>query len=191
MDGRRFFPGCFTSCLFRLWSPFFREEHYESRSFSSSFNIFFRRRAYRAAFFSHTHGRPFSPQHTFRVVFFLLDQRPFLAECISSHRLFSARSVLFNIRCYKPIALFSVMFCTTLKYPNFRLIAPSHFKLIACFLIRLVDNFKYFLFPDIYDIHTYMHTLFSHIRFWPLSCFLFPRGWAWWMEGLGELVKGP
>ena len=120
MDGRRFFPGCFTSCLFRLWCPFFREEHHESRSFSSSFNISFRWRAYRAAFFFHMHGRPFSPQHTFRF-FSLLDQRPFLAESISSHRLFSARSVLFNIRCYKPVALFSVMFCTTLKYPNFRL----------------------------------------------------------------------
>ena len=101
----------------------------------------------------------------FESFFSLLDQRPFLAESISSHRLFSAGSVLFNIRCYKPVALFSVIFCTALRCPNFRLIAPSHFKLIASFLIRLVDNFKYFLFSDIYDIHTYMHTLFSHIRF--------------------------
>ena len=57
------------------------------------------------------------------------------------------------------------VFCDNLKYPNFSLIAPSHFKLVASFLIRLVDSFKNFLVSDIYDMHTYMHTLFSRIRF--------------------------
>lgn len=71
----------------------------------------------------------------------------------------------FPILSSKPVALFSVIFCDNLKYPNFRLISPSHFKLIASFLNRLKDNFRYFLFSDIYDILTYMHTLFSHIRF--------------------------
>ena len=64
------------------------------------------------------------------------------------------RSTNFSIQCCKPVALTSVTFCDNLKYPNFRLIVPSHFKLIASFLIRLMDNFKYFLFSDIFDMHT-------------------------------------
>ena len=95
----------------------------------------------------------FSHRMHFEFVIFGLDQRPFfLAESISS-----GLSLNFSILSSKPVALFSVIFCDNLKYPNFRL--------IAYFLIRLKDNFRYFLFSDIYDIHTYMHTLFSHIRF--------------------------
>ena len=113
----------------------------------------------------------FSHRMLFEFVIFRLDQRPFfLAESISS-----GLSSNFSIFSSKPVALFSVIFCDNLKYPNFRLIAPSHFRLIAYFLIRLKDNFRSFLFSDIYDIHTYMHTLFSHIRFWPKP-FPFPQG---------------
>ena len=109
MDRRRFFAGCFTSYLFPLWCPFFREEHCKSRSFSSSFNIFFRRRTYRAALFSTSIERRFP----FRVVFFRLDQRPFFGrERIKSSSFpqdpsFFHRSTNFSIRCYKPVALLS------------------------------------------------------------------------------------
>ena len=98
----------------------------------------------------------FFPQDAFRVVFFRLDQRPFFREehvesssFFRESRLFLHRSTNFSIRFYKPVALFSVIFCNNLKYQNFRLIASSRFKLIAFFLNRLMDNFNYFLFSDI------------------------------------------
>lgn len=102
MDQRLFCDESTEPCFFRTWIdavfslnvlrvifyrfdvPFFREEHCKSRSFSSSFNIFFRRRTYQAALFSTSMERRFP----FRVVFSRLDQRPFLAESVSSHRLF-------------------------------------------------------------------------------------------------------
>mgnify|MGYP000020060516 CR=1 FL=1 len=126
MDGRRFLAGCLTSYhLFPLCCPFFREEHYMSRSFSSSFNIFFRRRTYRAALFSTSMEGRFP----FRVVFFRLDQRPFFCrERIESSSFprepsFFHRSTNFSIRCYKPVALLSGIL-RKFKISKFRLIAP-------------------------------------------------------------------
>ena len=85
------------------------------------------------------------------------------------------RSTNFFIQCCKPVALTSVTLCDNLKYPNFRLIVPSHFKLIASFLIRLMDNFKYFLFSDIFDIHAFSD----------LSRFLSPMSVAGLLGGRG------
>lgn len=96
VDGRLFFAGCFTSCRFSLWCPFFREEHYESRSFSSSFNDFFWRRAYRAVFFPRV-WKAFSHRMHFELSFSVLINDRFFARSMSSHRLFSAKAVFFFI----------------------------------------------------------------------------------------------
>ena len=143
-------------------------------------NFFFRRRTYRDALFSTSMERRFP----FRVVFFRLDQRPFFGrERLKSSSFPQDPSFFIDQRTFPSGAIslqhYFLGFCDNLKYQNFRLIVPFHFKFIASFLIRLMDNFKLiasslirlmdnfknFLFSDIYDIHTYMHTLFSHIRF--------------------------
>ena len=101
--------------------PFFARSTTSHGHFLHRSTSFFGDERIELRFFSTCMEGRFPHSIHFESFFSLLDQRPFLAESISSHRLFSARSVFFNIRCYKPVALFSVMFCTTLKYPNFRL----------------------------------------------------------------------
>ena len=108
MDQRLFCDESTEPCFFPYgWTPFFRWMLDELssfsalmslfsrgalqvnwRSFSSSFNIFFRRRAYRAAFFPTRMEGRFSHRMHFESSFSVLINDQFFAESISSHRLF-------------------------------------------------------------------------------------------------------
>ena len=119
MDQRLFLRQVYRVVFFpHGWTPFFPWMFYEL-SFSALMSLF-SRGALRVTVIFFIVQHLFSATSVSSCVFF---PRAWMAVFPTAYisSLFSARSVLFNIRCYKPVALFSVLFCTTLKYPNFRL----------------------------------------------------------------------
>lgn len=111
MDRRRFFAECFTSYLLPLWCPFFSRGALQVKIIFFIVQHLFSATNVSSCAFFHEHGTPFSIS---RRLFPSWSTTLFGRERIKSSSFpqdasFSHRSPNFSIRCYKPVALLSVI----------------------------------------------------------------------------------